>query len=114
MKEELQIHYNNLTNLIHEVLNETKGLDYEDFRKNENLKERIFSQLQEMGEVSREIMDMTNEYEDDQELVETLQAFRNARFNQEAETGLNSVWGIIQHDLPEMEEIFYRKIKMEE
>jgi len=113
-KRELQAHYNNLTNLIHQILIETKGLEYEDFRKNELLKERIFAQLQELGEASREIMDVTNEYEDDRGMVENLQAFRNARFNQESETGLNSVWGIIQQDLPEMEEIFYRKIKMEE
>jgi uncharacterized protein with HEPN domain len=46
--------------------------------------------------------------------VEALYALRNARFNREAEMELNSVWGIIQQDLPEIEEIIYRKLKTEE
>ena len=107
----LQIHINNLSGLIHQILIETQGIAYEDFRKNEMLKERVFSQLQEIGQASREIIDQTNQYEEDQELVEALAVLRNARFNQISEFGLNSVWGIIQNDLPEIEEILDRKAR---
>lgn len=105
------MHYNNITGLVHQILTETQGIAYEDFRKNEMLKERVFSQLQEIGQASREIMDQTNPYEEDQELVEALSVLRNARFNQESEFGLNSIWGIIQIDLPEIEEILDRKTR---
>jgi uncharacterized protein with HEPN domain len=59
--EELKVHYNNLSNLLHQIISETEDIPYENFRKNEALKERVFSQLQEIGEASREVMDMTNE-----------------------------------------------------
>ncbi len=112
--EEIRIHHTNILHLIHQILDETKDINYEDFRKNELLKEMIFSQLQEIGEASREIMDITNEYEDDREMAETLNAMRNARFNLEAEIGLNMVWGIIQNDLPLVEEQLTRKVRENE
>lgn len=112
-EEELRVHLNNITQLIHQILNETEGLGFEDFRKNEQLKERIFTQLQEIGEASREIMDTTNPYSEDREIVEALSAFRNARFNQESEYGGQIVWGIINEDLPVIEDIMTRKIKSE-
>lgn len=114
MKEEIQIHHNNITNQIHMILNETRSHESEDLSKNETLKESIFAQLQEIEEVSWEIMNITAEFEDDQDLVKTLQVFGNARFSLAVETGLNSVWGTIQHNLPDMEKIFYTKYKMEE
>ncbi len=112
--EELRLHHTNILHIIHQILNETEDVAYEEFRKNEPLKERIFAQLQEIGQASREIMDLTNEYEDDQEMAEALNVLRNARFNQEAEFGLNMVWGIIQNDLPQVEEVITRKVREEE
>ena len=112
--EEIRVHHTNMLHLIHQILNETKDKTYEEFRKNEPMKERIFSQMQEIGEASREIIDITNEYEEDQELAETLKALRNARFNMEAEVGLNMIWGIIENDLPYIEERLTQKVREKE
>jgi uncharacterized protein with HEPN domain len=103
------MHYNNISGLVHQILTETQGIPYESFRKDEMLKERVFSQLQEIGQASREILEQTDPYDEDQELVEALSVLRNARFNQISEIELNSVWGIIQNDLPEIEEILDQK-----
>ena len=105
-KVEIDRHRENILGLLHQVISESRATSWDDFSANEQQKERIFSQLQEIGEASRELSDITDkedtQYERD--LFIRLSTLRNARFNQEAETSTQQVWSIVVNDLPEIEE----------
>ena len=103
-KIELQQHVNNISDLIRDVISETRGVGLDDFRKNEDIKETVYSHLQEIGEAAREI---EAGFEGDEKLqipTDKLAALRNARFNQMAEFGHQQVWNIVQYDLPQIQE----------
>ncbi len=104
--EELKFKLTNIADLIHNIIAETDDVPYNEFTKNEQLKERVFSQLQEIGQSANEISASLNEYEDEdknKDILDNLSRFSNARFNQEAEIDLNSVWNIIQTEFREIE-----------
>ncbi len=103
-KIELQQHINNISDLTRDIRNETDGKTFEDFRKNEELKETVYSMLQEIGEAAHEI---ETGFEGDEKLqipTDTLSNLANARFNQVSEFGHQEVWYIVQNDLPKLQE----------
>lgn len=105
-REEIDRHRESVLSLLHQVISESKATTWDEFQADEQQKERFFSQLQEIGEASRELSDITDmsdtEYERD--LFIRLSTLRNARFNQEAEMGTQQIWSIVVNDLPEIEE----------
>lgn len=103
-KIELQQHITNISDLTRDIRTEMEGVTPEDFRKNEELKETVYSMLQEIGEASREI---ESGFEGDEKLqipTDTLANLRNARFNQIAEMGHQVVWDFVQNDLPQLQD----------
>lgn len=83
-------HLNRIVDNIAQINAQTDGMTYEDFRKNEIVKETVYEYLQEMGQAARELAN--NQKLPGDLNLEPLTAFRNARYNQEAETGHQQVF----------------------
>lgn len=103
--ENIQRHTEYTLSLVRQIIDETKTIAFDDFKKNESLKKRLFFQLQEIGEAAGEIVDITND-EDmpaaQRNIFQKLSALRNVQY-QETETHLSRIWNIVKYDLPEME-----------
>jgi len=89
LQETIQ-HLNSIVDNIAQVNAQIEGMSYEDFRKNEPVKETVYEYLQEMGQAARELSN--NQKLPSEINLEPLVAFRNARYNQEAETGHQQVF----------------------
>lgn len=94
----LQQHLNTLVGNISSLRKLVENMTYEDFRKEEQVKETAYSYLQEIGQISNEIVNNNERLEIDFD-INTLVAFSNARYNQEAEMAHRSVWSVITNDL---------------
>ncbi len=92
LQETIQ-HLNRIVDLIAQVNAQTDGMTYEDFRKNEPVKETVFEYLQEIGQAARELSE--NQKLPPEINVEPLVRLRNARYNQEAETGQQQVFNML-------------------
>lgn len=97
-KEVQQQHLNNILGDIAAIQSAIEGQSFEDFRGNEQTKERVYALLQEIGEIARELTDI-GDYGDQLSLAK-LASLRNARYNQEAEISHQGTWAIITNDLP--------------
>lgn len=101
-KEEQQLHLNNIANGIAAIQNEASGLSYNEFVKEEQVKEAIYTNLQMVGQAAYELARGTDDIEGLSFDTDLLAGFRNARYNQEAEVGHHSVWNVIHGDLDEI------------
>jgi uncharacterized protein with HEPN domain len=101
-KEEQQLHLNNIANGIAAIQNEASGLTYTQFVKEEQVKEAVYANLQMVGEAAYELARSTDDMVGLSFDTDLLAGFRNARYNQEAEVGHQSVWNIIRDDLDEI------------
>ncbi len=108
-EEEIRHHQNNINNLINQLIIETNRLSLDEFMKNEQLKERVFAQMQELGQAAQEVLMANPDIDDasasfDKSIYEKLATLRNARYHQETERGLaEGLWNIIKYDLIEIE-----------
>ena len=103
-KEELQQHLSYILNNISSVLALTDEIGYDEFTREEQIKEEVYSHLQEIGEIAHEI-EMANSYPLDTEFdISSLANMRNARYNQEAEIDHHGIFTIIKYQLSEIQE----------
>ncbi|WKK79251.2 HepT-like ribonuclease domain-containing protein [Marivirga arenosa] len=86
-------HLNRIVDNIAQINAQTDGMTYEDFRKNETVKETVYEYLQEIGQAARELSE--NQKLPAEINIEPLVAFRNARYNQEAETAHQQVFNVL-------------------
>jgi uncharacterized protein with HEPN domain len=100
--EEKQQHLNNIERCIDEILIEVQGLTYDQFAKEEQVKEAVYANLQMIGQAAFELAESAGEYIDLNFDTDILAELRNARYNQMAETGHEQVWTIIHEDLEEI------------
>lgn len=98
LQETIQ-HLNRIVDNIAQVNAQISGMTYEDFRLNEPVKETVFSYLQEIGQASRELLE--NQKLPPEINVEPLVKLRNARYNQEIESGHQQVFNM----LPDLRDI---------
>lgn len=94
-------------NLLHQIISETRDKDFEEFKVDGELREMVFFKLKEIGEASREMVDITDEgdlNETQRNIFKKLAAHRNARYNQKAEMSIRHVWRIVKNDLPLIED----------
>ena len=98
LQETIQ-HLNRIVDNIAQVNAQTDGMTYEDFRRNEPVKETVFEYLQEIGQAARELSD--NQKLPGEINLEPLVAFRNARYNQVSETAYQQVFNV----LPDLRQI---------
>ncbi|MBK6266985.1 hypothetical protein JKA74_18215 [Marivirga sp. S37H4] len=96
LQETIQ-HLNRIVENIAEINAQVSGMTYEDFNSNEPVREVVFMHLQEMGQAARELSE--NQKLPPDINIEPLVAFRNARYNQEAEFGHQQVFNM----LPDLE-----------
>jgi len=89
LQETIQ-HLNRIVDNIAQVNAQTEGMSFEDFRKNEPVKETVYEYLQEIGQAATELSN--NQKLPGDINLEPLTAFRNARYNQEAEVGHQQVF----------------------
>ncbi|MDX1627725.1 MAG: HepT-like ribonuclease domain-containing protein [Fulvivirga sp.] len=98
-KEVQQQHLHNIIRGIEEIKEETTRLTYNDFRKEEQVKESVYANLQMIGEAAYELAQASDDPEDLNFNTDILKGFRNARYNTVAEVDHQNVWNIIQGEL---------------
>ncbi len=95
-REIQQQHLNNIIRGIEAIERETSRIDYQTFRKAEQIKESVYTNLQMIGEAAHELSGSADDYQDLNFNTDILAGFRNARYNNEAEINHQSVWNIIK------------------
>ncbi|GAA5036377.1 hypothetical protein GCM10011506_30650 [Marivirga lumbricoides] len=98
LQETIQ-HLNRIVDNIAAVNAETSGMTVQDFQQNEMARQAVFEYLQEIGQAARELSN--NQKLPPEINLEPLVAFRNARYNQEAEFAHQQVFNVI----PDLKEI---------
>lgn len=102
--EALKMQLHRLSDLMRDVMYLLEHSSFEEFRQNEDLKERAYFELQEIGQTAME-MQATVETDDPIDLpLEPLTALGNAQYNQEQEVGHQQVYYVIKNDFPVMRE----------
>jgi uncharacterized protein with HEPN domain len=100
MKEEDQIHLSNISALINEVESYVNSMDYNQFSKEESVRQSVAVNLQQIGEatdlLSPEFKAAFTEV--DYRVLDTL---KRAKFNEALEHGYRQIWNVIENDLPE-------------
>lgn len=99
MREEDEIHVNNIINCINEIEGYVEGMTYEDFSNEEEVRISVVSNLQEIGEAATMLSDdFVSQFTDVDFRV--LESLKRAKFDEYVEMDYRPVWGIITEDLP--------------
>lgn len=98
-REEIKYHLKRIVGNIASIRSLTAPINYLDFRQNDQVREKIYAYLQEIGQAAHEL------HAADKRMVpdisaDTLASFRNARYNQEPEIHHQNVWNLVELDLP--------------
>ncbi|HBH24437.1 MAG TPA: hypothetical protein DDY13_13565 [Cytophagales bacterium] len=101
-KEELQHHLNLILDNINSTWKTVEHMSYNGFLRDETAKEMVYSYLQEMGQAAFHIRNDGDHLLDTEFNLDTLAAFRNARFNQEAEMDHHPVWRFVKNEMREI------------
>ncbi len=99
MREEDEIHVNNIINCINEIEGYVEGMTYEDFSNEEEVRLSVVSNLQEIGEAATLLSDeFVSQFSDvDMRVLESL---KRAKFDEHVEMDYRPVWNVISGDLP--------------
>lgn len=103
-KEEIKQHLNNIVGNIATIQTTVDGLTYEDFVADEQLRENVYEDLQQIGQAAEELANRGSDMVQNEDAVNRLTQLRFARYNQTMEIDHHNVWSIIQQDLPEIGE----------
>lgn len=104
MKEEDQVHLNNIANYINEIEAYVEGMDYQQFADEEEVRITVMENLQHIGQATDLLSD---EYTEQFTAVDirVLEAFKGAKFSDGLEIDFRPTWSIIQNDLPLFKDI---------
>jgi len=104
-KSTKQLHANRISSLITSIEQEVAGMTFEQFSKEEQVKETVYHQLQELGQNASHLLEDLDEDQmgDDLDLLTSL---KNAQYNQEMEVGHRQVWNLIHNDLAPIRDRF--------
>ncbi|WP_205623532.1 hypothetical protein [Anditalea andensis] len=103
-QQEINQHLVRIVDLMGGVKAQVKGMSYQDFEGNEQIKETVYEYLQEIGQAADEITRINN-FPEDLDVLSNLANFKVATYNQVTETNHQMVFGIIENDLDEMIDI---------
>lgn len=103
-KEEIKQHLNNIVGNIAAIQTTVDGLSYEDFVADEQLRENVYEDLQQIGQAADELSNRGPDMVQNGDSINRLSNLKFARYNQTMEIDHHSVWGIIQQDLQEIGE----------
>lgn len=98
-KEEQQLHLNNIIKGIEEIQEETRGLNYQQFTEEEQVKEAVYMNFQMIGQAAYELESGSDDVPGLNFKSDVLSGFRNARYNEEAELDHQMIWNVIENDL---------------
>ena len=98
-KEEQQLHLNNIIKGIEEIQEETREITYQQFTREEQVKEAVYANFQMIGQAAYQLSSGSDNVQGLNFATDVLSAFRNARYNEEAEINHQAVWGVIENDL---------------
>ena len=90
--EEKQLHLNNIMTGTSAIIDATTGLGYQEFAKQEQVKEEVYANLQMVGQAAHTLANGGDNLPGLNFPTDQLSAFRNARYNQEAEIDHQTVW----------------------
>ncbi|MEQ8238057.1 MAG: hypothetical protein RIA69_02540 [Cyclobacteriaceae bacterium] len=105
MKSELiQQHLNSILTNIASINKLTEQIDFNQFVREEQIKEEVYSRLQEIGQAAYEIDMATDERLDLDFDISVLTSFKNVRYNMEIEQSHPPVWALIQGSFKDIAE----------
>jgi uncharacterized protein with HEPN domain len=99
MKEEDQVHLSNISTMINEIEAYVGSMDYNQFSKEESIRQSVAVNLQQIGEAANLLSD---EFKADFTEVDyrVLDVLKRAKFNEAMEHGYRQIWSVIKNDLP--------------
>ncbi len=99
MKEEDQIHLNNISTMINEVEAYVDHMDFEHFAREESTRQSVSVNLQQIGEAANLLSpEFKSEFtEVDYRVLDVL---KRAKFNEALEHEYRQMWSVIENDLP--------------
>ncbi len=99
MREEDEIHINNIISCISEIEGYVEGISYDEFVREEEVRQSVASNLQEIGEAAGLLSDdFVSQFTDiDYRVLESL---KRAKFDEGLEIDHHAIWSIINEDLP--------------
>lgn len=100
MNEEDQIHLNNITTMINEIDAYVANMDYNQFSKEESIRQSVAVNLQQIGEAADLL---SPEFKADFTEVDyrVLDVLKRAKFDEAMEVDHRQIWNVVQNDLPE-------------
>lgn len=105
MKKVEYTHYlNRISELIRDISLNMENISEDQFRKNTELKERIYFMLQEIGQQADEILRYYNENEYEQNTLALLKSLKTARLNLLQELNDQMIFSIIKNDFPDIQQ----------
>lgn len=99
MKEEDQIHLNNISTMINEIEAYVDSMDYNQFSKEESVRQSVATNMQQIGEAA-DLLSEEFKAEFTEVDYRVLDALKRAKFNEALEHGYRQVWSVIENDLP--------------
>jgi uncharacterized protein with HEPN domain len=103
-QQEINQHLVRIVDLIGGIKAQVAGMSYQDFEGNEQVKETVYENLQEIGQAADELTRFNN-FPEDLQVLSNLVNFKVATYNQVTETNHQMVFGIIENDFDEIMEI---------
>lgn len=98
-RAEIKLHLQQIIANIAEIRALARSYTYEDFRKDEQMRENLYEHLQLVGQSAHKLIKVEAGLEPDIS-ADTLAEFRNARYNDLAEIHHQNVWNLVELDLP--------------
>lgn len=103
-REEIKQHLNNIIGIIADIQDYIKGMNYEDFTTDQQLRENVYEDLQQIGQAADELSNRGDDMVENDDAINRLSNLKFARYNETMEIDHHSVWNIIRQDLPEIAE----------
>ncbi len=100
MNEEDQVHLSNISTMINEIEAYVENMDYNQFTREESIRQSVAVNLQQIGEAADLLSDefTANFTEIDYRVLDVL---KRAKFDEALEIDPHPIWSIITNDLPE-------------
>lgn len=99
MKEEDQIHLNNISTMINEIEAYVANMDFSQFSKEESTRQSVATNMQQIGEAANML---SPEFKAEFTEVDyrVLDVLKRAKFSEALEQDQRQLWSVIENDLP--------------
>jgi len=108
--QEFQHYLNLISDLIRDIMINTDKMSQDDFVKDDEIKERTYFMLQEIGQYANDIVNHSKVNEREHNLLSVLKPLRTARHHLQSEINDQMVFDLIKRDLPEVQQIISKTL----